>query len=293
MFGEQDEHSEPFGRCRQQPALCRPLADQLRSDRRREHAPVDQQTVAQETRRRIVELGSSSWLVVYQVDSYVAPTYGSVVSVTLNPGATCEQPDVCLNGGTCQTGKCSCVSPYFGTQCQYQPVKMDADTFVKKFSLDPYQVWFLRENTDNGEPSISIELRSGLRPPTLMIMNVHDDDTQESYYKEQNKPTSQTAQLTSWTNDVETKSIEAEQSYFSVMVTNLATGNVNYQFTITRIRSNTYSVVSKVLLYLLLGVIGLLVIFSIITTIIRSESSSRLSNYGPNSSEWYHSSKAR
>lgn len=147
---------------------------------------------------------------------------------------------------------------------------MDADTFVRKFSLDPYQVWFLRENTDNGEPSISIELKSGLRPQTIMVMNVHDEDTQASYYREDNKAKSQTALLTTWTNDLETKSIEAEESNFSVMITNLATGNVNYQFTITRIRSNTYSVVSKVLLYLLLGVIGLLVIFSIITTIIRS-----------------------
>lgn len=207
---------------------------------------------------------------MYQVDSYTPPTYGSVVTVTLHPGATCEQPDVCLNGGTCQTGKCSCVSPYFGTQCQYQPVKMDADTFVRKFSLDPYQVWFLRENTDNGEPSVTIELKSGLRPQTIMLMNVHDEDNQGSYYREDNKAKSQTALLTTWTNDVETKSIEAEESNFSVMITNLASGNVNYKFTITRIRSNTYSVVSKVLLYLLLGVIGLLVIFSIITTIIRS-----------------------
>lgn len=36
------------------------------------------------------------------------------------------------------------------------------------------------------------------------------------------------------------------------------------------IRSNTFSIISKVLMGLLIGVIGLLVIFSIVTTCIRS-----------------------
>lgn len=146
---------------------------------------------------------------------------------------------------------------------------MESDTFVKKFTLDPFQVWFLREDTKNGEPSINIEIKSSLRPPTLMTMNVHEDDDMNSYFREENRAKSQTTYLSSWTNEVETRNLEAEDSYFSTMVTNLANGPVNYQFTITRIRSNTYSVVSQVLLYLLLGVIGLLVVFSIITTIIR------------------------
>jgi hypothetical protein len=210
--------------------------------------------------------------VAYQLDSYNPGNYGSVISITLSSASVCELPDTCLNGGNCRQGKCSCVSPYFGTQCQYQPVYMDSDTYVKKFTLEPYQVWFFREDTKNGEPDISFELRSNLRPPTLLVMNIHPEDDQNSFYIEQNTQASQIHYLSTWTNTAESRSIQAIDNYFSMMITNLASGSVNYQLTITRIRSNTYSIVSKILLYLLLGVIALLVVFSIITTIIRRDS---------------------
>ena len=155
---------------------------------------------------------------------------------------------------------------------------MDDETWVRDATLAQYQQFFFRENYENGEPNTEIQIKADNKPPLLMVLNQKDGQSPTHFCEEKNTRESHTSFLKTWGGDKEAKTVDVETSDLYLALVNLGPQPTAIKVTVSRrpgspgIRKNTFSVISKVLMGILVAVIGLLVVFSVITMIFSTHS---------------------
>lgn len=216
------------------------------------------------SKHRIISYG-----VVFLLDSHVPASFDTQVKITGMATNSCS--GLCKNGATCKDKTCECGDGHLGYNCEKEIYAIDSDSFERSKTLAPFEGMFFAENYENGEPDTTILVKAVNRPPVLMLVNESDSRDKEAFFWEKNSVESKTILLKSWSKDAEERNVPFGKKWGFVFVTNLSTGPVDVKVTVARIRSNTFGVITTILMILLSSAIGLLVLFVCITSCLSTE----------------------
>jgi hypothetical protein len=187
--------------------------------------------------------------------------------------------------GKCESGKCVCEENFFGRLCDKKIFGMNADTFKEVTTLEAYDAFFFREDTEEGEKEVRFDMTSQDGPKMLFLVN-ESDENNPSYLLRRKGDSEEDKSIDSFFLEhlmnmgEEKRSFQAEKRWVYMTFINYKSSSARIDLQITSkihffnkmlltilgIRSNTLSTISYILYLLITGTMILLFVMIIIVS---------------------------
>lgn len=180
-------------------------------------------------------------------------------------------------GGGCEgESKCVCTKNYFGRICNRYVKRITEETVKYVVSLKQFECMHVEDFYDEGEKETQFQLKAPSSPPSLLIINQHKDRDYSLAFREDRGFQTYLSVIDSWNQGTKEVSLTVDSDWMIATVMNLSPVQQNFEFTIFRIRDNTFNIISLVLYILLVVAIILLLGLSITVICLKARSNNRV-----------------